>query len=776
MKSALNYLSTVHSNVSEELSRFTLDIAHAKSENEIFAMLAERLPRMLPADRCSVALLHENSKDAEIYALSGTQGALAVGAIIPLESSFIGQALRDKKTYSHSHFEASKLDDARLLHKHGIKSCINSPIHFSDRIVGTVNVGSTEANIYGHNSVDLLKLVTSIVSTYLERQQLLEQANNSVGQYKCYTSQLEELAKVAEKLSSAGSEEDIFSVITGSAQKITSADRISFIVPIEGKNEFAIKRILSHSDAFISQANILMTGTSVELVLKSGDSHFFDHIADTDYTDHRLLSNLGLNTAWSVPVKVKGKVIGLLNAASVEHIADGTQHLRILNMLAGIMSATLGRVELQAQLEFQASYDSLTGLPNRNKLNEVMQSAISDESNKPFTVLFIDLDRFKAVNDSLGHDIGDQVLRIVTDRIKQQVGENDCVTRHGGDEFVVLLMNTVNSDQADRIADNITQAIKAPIEIDTQTIFIGSSIGLSQYPSQSQAADELLKFADIAMYYAKQKGENKIKWYSKELLKEVGLKQRIDNDLRCAAKKGEFYLVYQPLFTLDKVTGVEVLLRWQHSELGEISPSVFCPIAEENGFIQDITLWVLQNSLAFIKKLHQTNPSIYVSVNVSAKDCLNANRLQTTILDLLKKHDLPGSVLELEVTENIYLQDLEQTKVLFDNLKSHGVRFAIDDFGTGFSSLTYLLSLPFNTLKIDQSFICNIDKKRTQKGIVKGIIDVANSLSMSCIAEGVETEQQQDCLKELGCQRFQGYLLSKPLVGDSLIKFLQEHE
>jgi diguanylate cyclase (GGDEF)-like protein len=775
LKSTLNRLSSTSSNVSEALSRFTLDIAQAKSEGTIYAMLAERLPQILSADRCSVALLNESTGEIEIYALSGNEGSLSIGTTISFKNSFIGQAIIDKKTYHHHQFEQCKQEDAKLLLQQGIKSCINAPIHFSHKTVGTINVGSYKDDIYGKNSVDLLDLVTSIVSTNLERQRLLEQAQSNIQHYRDYTYQLEELASVSKKLSSATREEDVFSVITDSAKQITSADRVTFTVPIPGKNEFSIKRILSSHENFVSQSNFLITGTSIADVINRGEGRFFPNLDENEYTDHRLLSSMGLKTAWGVPVKVNGEVIGSLNAASASKIEDGSQLLRIMTMLSDIMTATLSRIELQSELAFRASFDELTGLPNKSQLNRIMQSKVKAFDSPPYTVLFIDLDRFKAVNDTLGHEIGDRILCTVSYRMKRQLGEKDIISRHGGDEFVILLDECMDNQQANCIAENIINTIKAPIHVGPHEIYIGSSIGLTKFPEHSTTPSELIKFADIAMYYAKKSGENKIKWYSKELLKEVGLKQRIDNDLRKALQNNELFLVYQPLFKDNKVNGVEVLLRWKHLELGYISPDVFCKIAEERGFIHEVTYWVIKNSLAFIKKLHIEYPSIYASINISAKDCLNSENLQQVVLDTLAKNSIPGDKLELEITENIHLQDIEQTKSLFESLKSHGVRLAIDDFGTGYSSLTYLLSLPFDTLKIDRSFVQNIHANRNQKDIVKGIIGVANSLSMSCIAEGIEKIEQQECLVGLGCTRFQGYLLCKPLEEYRLMSFLQNN-
>lgn len=273
------------------------------------------------------------------------------------------------------------------------------------------------------------------------------------------------------------------------------------------------------------------------------------------------------------------------------------------------------------------------------------------------------------------------------------------------------------------------------------------------------------------MYFAKKNGRNNFQLYSNHLSEAVKYHQNVDSLLRQAIQKNELSLVYQPLFSENKIIGVEALLRWENEELGMVPPDILIPIAEESLLIEEITEWVLTQSIKAIKQLRTINTELYVAVNVSPKDCLNPDKLQQTVLSLLKDNDVPGSALELEITENVFIDDVASIEELFNNLKPYGIRFAIDDFGTGFSSLTYLLSLPFNTVKVDQSFIRQDNEVKL--GIVKGIIDITTSLSMHCLAEGIETLEQKESLENLGCKRFQGNYFSYPLSIKEITPFLK---
>lgn len=769
-KSSLPF-SSIKLQASVALSRFTLEIVQADSEQKIFALLAEKLPLILPADRCSVTLLSDNSQTLEIFALHGSEGALSIGKFLPVDNSFAGSAVLNNQTAWHSDFSNNDEVDAKQLTQQNIKSCMNSPLVYSNRKIGTVNVGSSVNNAYNEDSAQLLSLVTKLVSSYLERQNLLKDAELGVKQYKNYSLELEQLAHVAQKLSSATSEQDVFKIITESVNQIVSAQRISYATFDEEKQAFKINVIYPNEPAG-KQQFMPVENTALWNVYQEGTGQFFENLSSSHFKDLNFIYLAGFESSWSSPVKINNKVVGLLNAASSSAVEKGAKKLSVLNMLSGLLGVTLARVKLQHEIEYQASYDVLTGLPNRNQLSSFMDAAIAKDTLLPFIVLFIDLDRFKNINDTLGHLVGDKLLQQVTLRIQKQVRKNDFCARHGGDEFVAILTDSDSIDVAKNVAKKIIEAIKLPFIVGEYSLHIGASIGVSFYPFDSEQPEELLKFADIAMYFVKQHGRNNYQLYSNHLSQAVEYQQVVDNLLRQAISKNEFSLVYQPIISGDQVIGIESLLRWNNHELSDITPDIFIPIAEESLLIEDITAWVLNESCKTIKQLRKLYPELYISVNISAKDCLNTDKLKSNLLSGLAKYELPGEALELEITENVFIDDIKSIEQLFEELKTHGIRFAIDDFGTGFSSLTYLLSLPFNTLKIDQSFIRQKDKNKL--GVVKSIIDIAESLSMHCIAEGIETIEQKQSLESFGCCRFQGYYFSRPLALNDLLLFLNK--
>ncbi|AAZ24828.1 GGDEF/GAF/EAL domain protein [Colwellia psychrerythraea 34H] len=772
LKSKVPSLISISPEASIALGNFTLAITEAVSEKEIYNKLAENLPKILQADRGSVTLITENKDEFEVFSLQGPEGMLSIGKYFSVDNSLAGLAVQQEKTII-SKLNADRIEiDAQQLYQQDLLSIMNSPLQFSDRIIGTVNIGSYKENAYDSTSLELLTLVSTLVSNYLERQHLLEQAQIGVKQYKTYSKQLESLNHVAEELCAATNESEVFSIITRSASHIISAQRISYCVPNYKDKCFEIRSVFSENEVMKS-ATVDMENSALQFVLQSGSPQFFENLAVTNFTDHLILSKNGLCSGWSVPVRVKGEIVGLLNAASNVKINERAQQLGVIKMLSGIMGVTLSRVNLQEQLEHQACYDTLTGLPNRHQFNQRMELAITQDNPIPFTLLFIDLDRFKVVNDTMGHDVGDELLCRVTQRINQQIRKEDFAARHGGDEFVVLLLNKQSKAIADITSARIIKALKEPFQIDEHSIFIGASIGISYFPEHSKNSEELLKYADIAMYHAKKQGKSSFKLYSSRLSDKIHCRQKLETLLRLAVKNEELHLVFQPQINEDGVFAIEALLRWEDPELGVISADEFIPIAEESLLIEEITHWVINQSLQMIARLRLICPSVYVAVNISAKNCLYPEKLKHCILTGLNDANLPGSALELEVTENVFLQNVHNTNKLFKDLGHYGIRFAIDDFGTGYSSLTYLLNLPLNTLKIDRSFIQDIHCNKIKLGVVKGILVIAKSLSMNCLAEGVEIEAQKQCLEELGCNRFQGYYFSKPLREKDFLLYLK---
>jgi diguanylate cyclase (GGDEF)-like protein/PAS domain S-box-containing protein len=436
----------------------------------------------------------------------------------------------------------------------------------------------------------------------------------------------------------------------------------------------------------------------------------------------------------------------------------------------GIVEDITARKRTEEQLIHDALHDVLTGLPNRTLFMERLETALKQSKRNPdylFAILFIDLDRFKIINDSLGHGIGDRLLVAIARILESCLRGTDSVARLGGDEFTILLEGLVDIADATRIADRIGQKLLSPIEIDGHTVFTSASIGLViGSPSYEQGAD-LLRDADIAMYRAKEQGKARYTLFDREMYAETLKLLQIENDLRVALERQEFFLHYQPIISLKsgKITGFEALVRWNHPKRGLVSPGEFIPVAEDTGLILPLGEWVLreacrQHSL-WLSKFPQTE-QFTMSVNLAGRQIREQKLLEKIDL-LLAETGLDGSKLRLEITESMLMDNTEKTIDLLSQLRARKIILSIDDFGQGYSSLSYLPRFPVNLLKIDRAFIWKMTSDSENLEIVRTIISLAHTLGMEVIAEGVETVEQMNLLKELNCEFAQGYFFSKPL-------------
>lgn len=433
----------------------------------------------------------------------------------------------------------------------------------------------------------------------------------------------------------------------------------------------------------------------------------------------------------------------------------------------------------QNKLYELVNHDPLTGLPNRRLINELLEHAIkrAEREERKIAILFIDLDRFKAINDSLGHPVGDKLLLEVSRRIKQSIRDSDVVGRLGGDEFIVIMDNLRDTEDATTKAKHILQALQYEFLIDNKELFVSASIGISMYPSDGKDVDSIIKAADIAMYQVKNMGKNNYCHYTKKHSADVLERFNLENQLRRALDREQFEVYYQPQISLQtgKIIGAEALVRWNHPEYGVVSPAKFIPLAEETGIILHIGEWVLTQAALRAKAWVKPYNSLKrIAVNVSGIQIMQSN-FADTVYGVLIETDCTPSMLELEITESTVMQNTEHVISTFDRIKSLGVRLAIDDFGTGYSSLSNLKRLPLDKLKIDRSFVRDLPDDMDDAAIASAIYAMANSLGFSVIAEGVETLEQEQFLKNMGCMEAQGYLYSKPVTAEEFLTLLDHN-
>ncbi|MEA5476876.1 EAL domain-containing protein [Pseudanabaena galeata UHCC 0370] len=428
--------------------------------------------------------------------------------------------------------------------------------------------------------------------------------------------------------------------------------------------------------------------------------------------------------------------------------------------------------QAEAIIAYQSHHDTLTGLPNRKYLHEHLVEVINklEDKEQQFSVLFLDIDRFKLINDSLGHSVGDLLLKAVSDRLKSLLKQGDLMVRWGADEFAIVAMEIHSTDAVVQFAEAMIQSLTLPFNCGGHELHITTCIGASIYPDHHTEVEGLIRNADMAMYRAKAEGQNSFQFYVPNMQEQSFQRLSMENNLRRALENNELLTYYQPQIDLctGKIVGLEVLLRWKHVSLGSIPPSQFIPLAEETGLITAIGSWVLrQTCLQAIAWQNMGLPPIQVGVNLSIKQ-LQQKDFLCCLQQILEETNLDPHFLELEITEGIMMDNVEEKIILLNEFRQMGIQLSIDDFGTGYSALSYLKNLPIDTLKIDRIFIEYVTHSAHDRTIVASIINLAHSLNLNVIAEGVETIEQVDILRSLGCDQIQGYFFYKALPADEI--------
>lgn len=480
---------------------------------------------------------------------------------------------------------------------------------------------------------------------------------------------------------------------------------------------------------------------NVELKLKCKNSEFARNF------DNRIL-----------PIEINS--VGVYSTANNDHSKKfiGTY---------GIARDITDRIEAEEIIRFQAYHDMLTRLPNRTLLKDRLNQSLTHakRNGSHLSVMFLDLDRFKVINDTLGHLVGDQLLQAVAMRLRHCLREGDTLARIGGDEFTLLLPEVDSREDAEAIAIKIIKSLKEPFKVDSHELFISTSIGISHYPEDGDTIESLIKHADIAMYSVKGRGKNGYEFFNDNMIDAYSRHLSLENDLRRALDDNQFEIYYQPQINTENnsIFAMEALIRWNHPVRGLISPNEFIELAEETRLIKQIGNWMLQHACADLKRWRDMGiTNLRVAVNVSAIQ-LEQHNFVNIILNTLHNYRIPGDMLEIEITENTLMHDTDDGILKLRELSNHGIKIAIDDFGTGYSSLNYLKRLPIDTLKIDQSFVHDMSKSEEDASIIKAIIAMARGLNLNIISEGVETERQMTQLKQWRCKNMQGFLFGRPM-------------
>ncbi|PLR24991.1 diguanylate cyclase [Caulobacter zeae] len=521
-----------------------------------------------------------------------------------------------------------------------------------------------------------------------------------------------------------------------------------------------VKRASDQSYVLLNRAGEKILGYSREEMMGRTDEAFFDPVQAAIYhaRDAEVVRSGEVKVIEEDLIPRKDGTTAILRTKKIAILdAEGRPEY-----LLGVSEDIAERKRAEAQIARLAHYDPLTELPNRLLFHKDLSDALARAARREDLVAVhcVDLDRFKVVNDTLGHPVGDALLKAAAERLRACVRDGDTVARLGGDEFAVVQMGLTDLSGATRLAARIVEALEAPFDLLGHQVVIGGSVGVAVSPDDGLDCDELLKKADMALYRAKADGKGTFHFFERAMDEQLQARRALELDLRKALSEGQFELFYQPLFDLeaDRVTGCEALLRWFHPERGMVSPGEFIPLAEEIGLIGALGDWVLRAACDEAARWPQ---HVRLAVNLSPAQ-FRDRRLAATVVQALAASGLAAERLELEITESVLLQDSASNMAILHDLKALGVRISMDDFGTGYSSLSYLRSFPFDKIKIDQTFVRDILDDADALAIIKAVLDLGASLGITTTAEGVESEEQLHELRRQGCGEIQGYFISRP--------------
>ncbi len=535
---------------------------------------------------------------------------------------------------------------------------------------------------------------------------------------------------------------------------------------------------VNEAPAWHGDAPKTKTGGLVRRIWLDGAPVWFPDVTrEPGFRRGKNAAKAGLHCAFGFPVLDGAQPLGVIEFFSRNIEQPDVALLQVVRAIGSQIGQFMARKRAEERVRHLAHHDELTGLPNRSMFNQQLTRALAQARRhaKPLAVLFIDLDRFKNINDTLGHEAGDRVLKEVADRLRGCLRDSDTVGRLGGDEFVVLIEELPQSEQVVAVAQKILAAVAKPFILQTQEFHITASIGISTYPDDSEDMQSLLKNADISMYRVKEHGKNNYQFYSAQMNAHTLERLTLESSLRRALERNEFLLHYQPKVDIGsgRITGMEALVRWQQPAKGLIPPAQFIPLAEETGLIVPIGEWVLKTACAQNKSWQEQGlPPLRIAVNLSARQFAHERLLQD-VARVLNETGLDAASLEFEITESMVMHNPEHAVILLKKLKAMGIHLSLDDFGTGYSSLNYLKRFPIDSVKIDRSFIRDIPGNSDDVAITRAIIAMAHSLRLKVIAEGVETGEQLRFLRDHECDEMQGRYFSKPLPGNEFSRLLR---
>ncbi|HVQ67911.1 MAG TPA: GAF domain-containing protein [Bradyrhizobium sp.] len=775
-------------------------IIRATSRAELFDLVCEAAADGGKFTLTSIALRKTDSDYLDVVGAAGPTGlsarlaTISVNEMQPEGRGLCGQAIRSQRPCIINDYLADP--NAEAFHHRarldGTNSGASFPLLVQGQVVGAMSFMSLEKDTFTPEFAELLQRLVDNVSFALENFDHADDKARTEVQKERLTRMLAALSSTNEAIIRATSRAELFELVCEAAAKGGKFTSTSIMLMKPDDDFLDVIAAAGPTAASALQVRVSASvmrpeghGLSGRAIRSRQACIVNDYLADSSVKAfHDRARRDGANSGGAFPLFAQGRVVGVMIFISLEKETFTPEFAELLQRLVDNVSFALenfDRVDEKARaderIEYLASHDSLTHLPNREMFNGMLRRAIDAAARyqRQFALLFIDLDRFKVINDSLGHDAGDMLLVEIGGRLRRALRSSDVVARLGGDEFVVILEEAAERPEVERIAGDLLSILSQPLQLSGHECHTTASIGIAMYPTDGTDIQTLTKNADMAMYLAKEDGKNGFRFFTKEFKTQSIERLKLESALRRALERDQFSLHYQPKIDMatGQITGVEALLRWNHPELGTVSPGQFIPLAEETGLIVPIGRWVLKEACAQNMAWQRRGlRPVTMAVNLSPRQFADPHLLQD-VDEALVASGMSAVLLQLEVTESMVMRNVSRAIKVLDAIQSRGIRLAIDDFGTGYSSMSLMKQFPIDTIKIDRSFVRDLPIDSEDQAIAQAIISMGKALGMTVIAEGVETLEQEAFLRSHACDEMQGFLFSKPLPAKQLAELLR---
>ncbi|HMM90233.1 bifunctional diguanylate cyclase/phosphodiesterase [Bradyrhizobium sp.] len=775
-------------------------IVRATSRKELFELVCEAAAKGGRFNSTSIILASPGKDAMDLVAVAGPTAhnmrrvKVSTDGNRPEGRGLCGNALRSRSACIGNDLRADPRGSAfhQFIHSDGAMSGAAFPLLVSGQAAGVMFFISSEKNTFTPEFAELLQRLTDNVSFAIENFDRADEKARTENQKERLTRMFAALSRTNEAIMRAKSRTELFDLVceaaahggrftsTTVALKDSASDLLR-IVAASGPAGEATRHVRLSADEARPEGRGL-SGTAFRTRRPCITN---DYVADQRVAAFQgVAGSYGAQSGAAFPLLVRDEPVGVMIYMSLDRDTFTPEFAELLQRLADNVSFAIAnfdradeKTKADERIEYLASHDSLTSLPNRETFNGLLRRAIDAGARyqRQFALLFIDLDRFKVINDSLGHDAGDMLLVEIGGRLRRALRSSDVVARLGGDEFVVILEEAAERPEVERIAGELLSVLSQPLLLSGHECHTTASIGIAMYPSDGADVQTLTKNADMAMYLAKEDGKNGFRFFSKEIKTQSIERLTMESALRRALERDQFSLHFQPKIDMEtrQITGVEALLRWNHPELGSVSPGQFIPLAEETGLIVPIGRWVLKEACAQNMAWQRRGlRPVTVAVNLSPRQFADSHLLHD-IDEALLASGMSAVLLQLEVTESMVMRNVSRAIKVLDAIQSRGIRLAIDDFGTGYSSMSLMKQFPIDTIKIDRSFVRDLPVDSEDQAIAQAIISMGKALGMTVIAEGVETVEQETFLRNHACDEMQGFLFSKPLPARQMADLLR---